>query len=263
MARMAIENRSEIGTLKALGFSNHEVRLKFIIYSSFATLIGGIVGAIIGYRIIPDIIVGVFKMMHNIPEIVYSTNVMPIILGILLSVICIVGSTIITINNLVKEKTTSLLRPIAPPIGKKILLEKKPFLWDRLRYSNKLTIRNIFRYKRRILMSIFGIASCTMILLSGYGIKDSIAYVVDNYIMKEEFIITILGILVGLVIGTLYAYMLIDSIEINTMQYIKDIHLDSYLKTFGCMMIFTAIVSVGVHIALKKINLIESLKSVE
>ena len=81
--------------------------------------------------------------------------------------------------------------------------------------------------------------------------------------MKEELVITILGILVGLILGTIYAYMLIDSIEINTMQYIKDIHLSSYLQTFGFMILFTIIVSIGVHIALKKIDLIESLKSVE
>ena len=81
--------------------------------------------------------------------------------------------------------------------------------------------------------------------------------------MKEELIITILGVLVGLVIGTIYSYKLIDSIEINTMQYIKNIHLDSYLQTFGFMIVFTIIVSIGVHYALKKIDLIESLKSVE
>ena len=172
MARMAIENRGEIGTLKALGFTNHEVRLKYIIYSLLATLIGGIIGAIIGYTIIPRIIIEVFKIMHNMPVVVFSTNIMPVIIGILISILCIVGSTIFTINNLVREKTTVLLRPIAPPIGKKIILEKIPFLWDKLKYSNKLTIRNIFRFKRRILMSIFGIASCTMILLAGYGIKD-------------------------------------------------------------------------------------------
>ena len=86
---------------------------------------------------------------------------------------------------------------------------------------------------------------------------------IDNYIMKEELIITIIGILVGLVLGTVYSYMLIDSIEINTMQYIKGIHLDSYLQTSGFMILFTIIVSIGVHFALKKINLIESLKSVE
>ena len=86
---------------------------------------------------------------------------------------------------------------------------------------------------------------------------------VDNYIMREEIIITILGILLGLVFGTLYTYQLIDSIEINTMQYIKSIHLDSYIMTFIFMIIFTIIVSIGVHITLKKINFIESLKSVE
>ena len=86
---------------------------------------------------------------------------------------------------------------------------------------------------------------------------------VDRYIMKEELIITILGILIGLGIGTFYSYRLIDSLEINTMQYIKNIHLDSYVQTFGFMIIFTLIVSFAVHHTLKKINLIESLKSVE
>ena len=81
--------------------------------------------------------------------------------------------------------------------------------------------------------------------------------------MKEEFIITIIGIIVGLLVGTYYAYAMIDSIEINTMQYIKEIQFSSYLQTFGFMLIFTAIVSIGVHIRLKKIDLIESLKSVE
>lgn len=86
---------------------------------------------------------------------------------------------------------------------------------------------------------------------------------VDNYILKEELIIAIIGILIGLIVGTFYAYMLIDSIEINTMQYIKNIHLDSYLQTFGFMYLFGIIVSGGVHFALKKINIIESLKNVE
>ena len=86
---------------------------------------------------------------------------------------------------------------------------------------------------------------------------------VDNYILKEEFIITLIGILFGLFFGTLYAYKLIDSIEINTMQYIKNIHLDSYLQTFGFIILFGLIVSIGVHYTLKKIDLIESLKSVE
>ena len=108
MARMAIEDRSEIGTLKALGFSNNEVRLKYVIYSLLATLIGGVIGAIGGYTFLPNIIFGVFRIMHYIPVTVYSTDFMPIIIGILLSIACIVGSTIITINNLVKEKTTLL-----------------------------------------------------------------------------------------------------------------------------------------------------------
>ena len=95
------------------------------------------------------------------------------------------------------------------------------------------------------------------------GYKHNTLPEIDNYIMREELIITIIGILVGLVLGTIYTYMLIDSIEINTMQYIKGIHLDSYLQTSAFMIIFTIIVSIGEHFTLKKIDLIESLKSVE
>ena len=180
MARMAIEDRGEIGTLKALGFSNNNIRLKYFIYSFSATMIGGILGAIVGYLALPYIVFVIYKMMYVVPIFVYSSNIAQIFAGLLISIICIVGATLFTINNLLREETTSLLKPIAPPIGKKILLEKIPLLWNRFKFFNKLMFRNVFRYKRRILMTFFGIAACTMILLAGFGIKDAITAIPDK-----------------------------------------------------------------------------------
>lgn len=178
MSRMAFEDRGEIGTLKSLGFSNMQIRYKYIIYSLMATLLGGILGAALGYYFIPWMIFETYGMLYEIPMFIYNNGFFQIFLGIFISIICICGATVITINSLIKEKTTDLLRPKAPLSGKTILLEKIKIVWNRLSFSNKVTIRNIFRYKKRICMTILGIVGCTVLLLSGYAIRDSIVNVV-------------------------------------------------------------------------------------
>lgn len=178
MSRMAFEDRGEIGTLKSLGFNNMQIRFKYIIYSLLATLIGGILGAILGYYFITLMIFEAYGILYDIPIFIYSSNLLPIFIGIFISILCICGATVITINNLIKEKTANLLRPKAPLIGKTILLEKIRFIWSKFSFSNKVTFRNIFRYKKRITMTILGIVGCTMLLLSGYAIRDSIVNIV-------------------------------------------------------------------------------------
>ena len=180
MSRMAIEDRGEIGTLKSLGFSNMQIRYKYILYSLLATIIGGILGSIFGALVLPQIIFKAYLMLYDIPIFVYSNNLIPVFIGLILSILSICGATIITINSLVKEKTTELLRPRAPLKGKQILLEKIKFIWNKLSFSNKVTTRNIFRYKKRVLMTILGIVGCTILLLSGYAIRDSIVNVVST-----------------------------------------------------------------------------------
>lgn len=113
-------------------------------------------------------------MMYEVPIFAYSTNLVPVVIGIAISLLCICGATLITINGLVREKPTILLRPQSPNKGKKILLENIKFLWRKISFSNKITIRNIFRYKKRVGMTIIGIIGCTTLLLAGYGIRDSI-----------------------------------------------------------------------------------------
>ena len=179
MTRMGIEDRTEMGTLKAFGFSKKEILIQYIIYSLFATGIGIILGAVLGIVLFPRIIFNVYANLYAIPNLIYDNFLGITILGCSIVIICIVGSTIVAIMNILKENTVTLLRPIAPQIGKKILLEKIPFLWDKIRFENKITIRNIFRYKKRILMTITGISSCTIILIASFLIRDSITTVLD------------------------------------------------------------------------------------
>ena len=155
MARMAIENRTEIGTLKALGFTNKEIKIKYILYSILATLIGGAVGGVIGNYALSYLCYVIFNDIYQVPVFETNLNIWAIIIGNLFAVIAIVGSTIMVINRLLKEDATTLLRPISPPIGKKILLEKITPLWKRISFNNKIMARNIFRYKRRVIMSLF------------------------------------------------------------------------------------------------------------
>ena len=179
MTRMGIEDRSEMGTLKAFGFSKKEILFQYIFYSLLATLIGSIFGIIMGTIVFPRIIFDVYTNLYALPKMVYGDFSYTLIIGILISIACIVGSTIISIMSILKESTIDLLRPIAPMIGKKILLEKIPFIWNKMTFENKITARNIFRYKKRILMTLTGIVSCTMILISAFLIRDSITTVLD------------------------------------------------------------------------------------
>lgn len=180
MARMAIENRNEIGTLKALGFTNKEIRVKYIIYSLLATIIGGTVGAILGDRALSYLCYYIFNDIYQVPVYESIFNISACVIGNLFSILAIVGATLIVINKLLKEDATSLLRPISPPIGKKILLERIKPLWDKMSFNNKIMARNIFRYKRRVIMSLLGFIGCTSLLIAGYAIKDSMLNIIDK-----------------------------------------------------------------------------------
>ena len=184
MARMAIENRTEIGTLKALGFTNKEIRIKYILYSMLATLIGGVIGGVIGNNALSYLCYVIFNDIYQVPVFVTSLNIWAIIIGNLFAVIAIVGATIMVINKLLKEDATTLLRPISPPIGKKILLEKIKPLWKRISFNNQIMARNIFRYKRRVIMSLLGFIGCTSLIMSGYAIKDSMIKIIDKQFIE-------------------------------------------------------------------------------
>lgn len=179
MSRMVEDDRVEIGTLKSLGFSNKHIRLKYILYSLIATLTGGIIGSILGFYLLPYYIWNIYKILFVVEVFAIDYDFTYIILGILIALICICGTTILTIKKVVKEKPSDLMRPKAPKGGKRVLLERIPFIWNNLNFSNKITTRNLFRYKKRVLMTIVGILGCTSLILIGFGIRDAIVDIAD------------------------------------------------------------------------------------
>ena len=182
MTRMVDEDRLEIGTLKGLGFSNIHIASKYIIYSLLACTLGGIIGMVIGFNLLPRIVWEIYKSMFTIPNFVCEFNMYYASIGIIIAIICICGASLITAYTSLKEKPSILMRPKAPKVGKKILLERIHFIWDKIKFSNKITIRNIFRYKKRIFITILGIAGSTALVLVGFGVKDSVSdIVINNY----------------------------------------------------------------------------------
>lgn len=180
MTRMVDEQRVNIGTLKALGYNRGDIAFKYIIYALTATIIGSILGIAIGYTVFPIVIFNAYGMMYLLPPVVLRFNPL-LALGItLVSVGLTTGTAYLACNNELKETAASLMLPKAPKIGKRILLEKIPIIWDRFNFSYKVTMRNIFRYKRRFLMTVFGIAGCTALVLAAFGLRDSIKGIIDN-----------------------------------------------------------------------------------
>ena len=180
MTRMVEEQRTQIGTLKALGYSKLQIASKYIIYASLASVIGGILGMCVGFVLLPKIIWMMYEMMYQIGDISLSFNWTYGTIGLGLIFICIVGATIYSLFRELKETPATLMRPKAPKLGKRVLLERITFIWKRLSFSRKVTIRNIFRYKKRFLMTIIGIFGCTSLILAGFGLKDSISSIMPS-----------------------------------------------------------------------------------
>ena len=185
MTRMVEEQRTQIGTLKALGYNQLQIINKYIIYASLATVIGGVSGMCVGFATLPQIIWALYSMMYQItPKMIWSFNWNYGLMGLLLICICIIGATIYSAIRELKETPSTLMRPKAPKAGNRVLLEKIPFIWKRLNFSHKVTVRNIFRYKKRFLMTIIGIFGCTSLIVTGFGIKDSIKAIMPNQFEK-------------------------------------------------------------------------------
>ena len=189
MMRMIEEDRVENGTLKSLGYNSFHITLKYVIYSLLATTIGSSVGAIFGSYMIPNVIWNIYKKIFFIPKFIYLLKSDYNALGLWICILCICGTSIIVCIKALREVPANLMRPKAPKSGKKILLERINFIWKKLKFSDKITIRNIFRYKSRVITTILGIAGCTSLILAGFGLKDSIKDVIDfqfNNIIKYD-----------------------------------------------------------------------------
>ena len=173
MTRMVEENRGEIGTLKALGYNEFEISKKFVVYASIASILGSVIGILIGCNILPNIISEAYGSLYSLPKLNVYYYPEFIIQSIVLSLLCTVGASLFVLRVELKSNPANLMRTKAPKLGKKILLERITFIWKRLNFNQKVTFRNIFRYKQRMIMTIFGIAGCMALLVTGFGLKDS------------------------------------------------------------------------------------------
>ena len=174
MTRMVEEERGLIGLYKALGYGRGTILSKYVAYAAAACAVGGVVGNVLGFVVLPLILFTIFSTMYALPEFVLQFDVLYAVASTLLFAVGIVGATVLTCRRELRESPASLMLPKAPRAGARIFLEYLRPLWRRLGFLNKVTARNIFRYKRRFLMTVFGIAGTTALLVCGFGIRDTV-----------------------------------------------------------------------------------------
>ncbi|PLS30536.1 FtsX-like permease family [Bifidobacterium margollesii] len=180
IARMVEEERGLIGTYKALGYRRREILVKYMVYAGLACLSGGLLGDLLGFVALPEIIFTIFETMYLLPGFSLHFDWLYGIGAVLLFVAVIVGSAVWACRGELRLAPAALMRPKAPKAGKTILLERIRPLWSRMSFLNKVTARNLFRYKARAFMTIAGIAGCTMLLMCGFAIRDSVVMLSPN-----------------------------------------------------------------------------------
>lgn len=180
MTRMVDEQRGIIGTLKALGYSKNAIAFKFISYALIASVVGSILGCLVGMSLFPTVIFNAWNLMYTLPPIQFADQFgLAIGASFIVTSITVLAAYMAVYKELV-ETPALLMRPKAPRAGKKIFLERITFLWKHFSFTQKVTARNLFRYKKRFFMTVIGISGCTALLVAGYGIQDSIEQVVTK-----------------------------------------------------------------------------------
>ena len=175
MTRMVDEQRTQIGIYKALGYGTPTVILKLLIYSFSAGVTGGLLGVIAGSNLFPRVIYGAYMHLYDMPPIETPIPADISLTAIATSVGIVMIVTVFTSLRSMRATPAEMMRPKTPPSGKRVLIEKIPFIWNRLKFTSKVTARNIFRYKKRFIMTLAGLAGCTAILLTSFGLRDSLA----------------------------------------------------------------------------------------
>ena len=179
MTRMVEEERTQIGTLKALGYGNASIVGKYLWYAILATLTGGVFGILIGEKIIPYIIITAYKILYrHMHDVVIPYNLYYAVTACAAALACTVIATLFSCMKELREQAAELMRPPTPKQGKRVFLERVPFIWKNLNFTWKSTVRNLVRYKKRFFMTVFGIGGCMGMMLFGFGLKDSISAIV-------------------------------------------------------------------------------------
>lgn len=186
MNRMVEEQRTQIGVLKALGYGEAAIMGKYLFYSGSAALAGCIAGYFLGIHLFPFVIWTAYGMMYQMGSIVYIFDGGTALLCLACALLCSMGTTWISCRHELKEVAADLMRPKAPRAGKRVFLEWLPFIWKRLKFLHKVSVRNIVRYKRRFFMMVIGISGCTALLVTGFGIRDSVVDIADQQFQEIQ-----------------------------------------------------------------------------
>ena len=179
MNRMIEEQRTQIGVLKALGYGNAAIMGKYLFYAGSAAVVGAVIGCVGGTWLFPRVIWTGYSIMYSMGEIEYYFDIRVAVLSLLAALLCSVGAAYFSCRHELQSVPANLIRPKAPKSGKRIFLEKITFLWSRLKFLHKVSLRNIVRYKKRFFMMVLGISGCTALLVTGFGLKDSVTNIAD------------------------------------------------------------------------------------
>ncbi|MGL5540185.1 MAG: FtsX-like permease family protein, partial [Erysipelotrichaceae bacterium] len=180
MTRMVEENRTQSGTLKALGYSDWAISSKYFYYALLATLIGCVLGGIIGINLFPKVIFGAYSDMYTLPHFAIAQSAPTFAIAMLGAFLSTCTVALFVAYRELKEEPAQLMRPKAPKAGKRIFLERIPLLWTHFSFSSKVTARNLFRYKSRFIMTVFGVAGCTALILSAYALQNAVGVIVPQ-----------------------------------------------------------------------------------
>ncbi len=180
MTRLVEEQRTQIGTLKALGYGNFAIASKYLVYAAIASVFGSLVGLTIGLKLFPFIIANAYGMLYRLPPTIMPLRLDYIIWITLGALVCTSLAVYLACYKELMEQPSALMRPKAPKMGKRVLLERVSFIWNRLSFFSKVTVRNLFRYKKRLFMTLLGVAGCTSLMLAGFGIRDAISSIVPK-----------------------------------------------------------------------------------
>lgn len=180
MTRFVDEERINSGTLKALGYSNWDVKKKFVVYGIISSALGALIGTALGHTLLPTVIFEAYAASSTFDQVTLNFSPFYTFIGFGIAIICTTLPAYLVANRELKEKTAQLLVAKPPKKGSRILLERITPIWNRMSFTYKVTARNLFRYKKRMFMTIFGVAGCAALLVTGFGIRDSLTGIVDH-----------------------------------------------------------------------------------
>ena len=180
MTRLVDSDRSYIGTLKAIGYGSGRIAVRYLLYAVAASIIGSVVGLIAGLNIFPRVVFNAYAAMYTLPPLQIQYDLLSAFISIALAVACAALPAYFVCIRSTREAPAELMRPAAPHIGKGALLERIPFIWNKFNFSRKVALRNLFRYKKRLFMTIIGVAGCTALMFTGFALRDSITTIVPK-----------------------------------------------------------------------------------